>query len=266
MTAPRGLFAADSRRPPVAPRTTHTCRPRPDVQGDTMTTTAASHPHPQQRRDDAGPRLRRLPDPARRDDRSRRDRPADRLPAHRHRRGVRQRARGRRGASDASGLDRDEVFVETKVWISDYGYDATLHAFDKSAGKLGARPDRPADPAPGRCRAGSTSPSTPTGRWRPCWPTARSARSASATSCPTTSTRSRRDDLGDPGGQPDRGPPLLPPARRARRRTPSAASSPRPGRRSAASRSTATAARARTLRGPDHRRDRRRPTAGRRPR
>ena len=29
------------------------------------------------------------------------------------------------------------MFVETKVWISDYGYDATLHAFDKSAGKLG---------------------------------------------------------------------------------------------------------------------------------
>jgi 2,5-diketo-D-gluconate reductase A len=36
-----------------------------------------------------------------------------------------------------SGLDRSEVFVETKVWISDYGYDATLHAFEKSAGKLG---------------------------------------------------------------------------------------------------------------------------------
>jgi diketogulonate reductase-like aldo/keto reductase len=36
-----------------------------------------------------------------------------------------------------SGLDRSEVFIETKVWISDYGYDATLHAFDKSAGKLG---------------------------------------------------------------------------------------------------------------------------------
>ena len=40
-------------------------------------------------------------------------------------------------AIQRSGLDRDEVFVETKVWISDYGYDATLHAFDKSAGKLG---------------------------------------------------------------------------------------------------------------------------------
>src|SRR6266700_82120 len=36
-----------------------------------------------------------------------------------------------------SGLDRSEVFIETKVWISDYGYDATLHAFDKSAAKLG---------------------------------------------------------------------------------------------------------------------------------
>ncbi len=36
-----------------------------------------------------------------------------------------------------SGLDRDEVFLETKVWITDYGYDATLHAFDKAVGKLG---------------------------------------------------------------------------------------------------------------------------------
>ena len=36
-----------------------------------------------------------------------------------------------------SGISRDDIFIETKVWISDYGYDATLHAFDKSAGKLG---------------------------------------------------------------------------------------------------------------------------------
>ena len=35
-----------------------------------------------------------------------------------------------------SGLDRSEVFIETKIWISDYGYDQTLHAFGKSAGKL----------------------------------------------------------------------------------------------------------------------------------
>ena len=31
----------------------------------------------------------------------------------------------------------DGVFLETKIWISDYGYDETLHGFDKSAGKLG---------------------------------------------------------------------------------------------------------------------------------
>ena len=37
----------------------------------------------------------------------------------------------------ASGLDRSQVFIETKVWISDYGYEQTLHAFDKSAAKLG---------------------------------------------------------------------------------------------------------------------------------
>jgi 2,5-diketo-D-gluconate reductase A len=29
------------------------------------------------------------------------------------------------------------VFLETKVWVSDYGYDETLHAFDKATGKLG---------------------------------------------------------------------------------------------------------------------------------
>jgi diketogulonate reductase-like aldo/keto reductase len=37
----------------------------------------------------------------------------------------------------SSGLDRSEVFLETKIWISDYGYDKTLHGFDKSARKLG---------------------------------------------------------------------------------------------------------------------------------
>ncbi|MEU8814739.1 aldo/keto reductase [Actinoplanes sp. NPDC048796] len=36
-----------------------------------------------------------------------------------------------------SGLPRDEVFIETKVWVSDYGYDETLHAFDKATRKLG---------------------------------------------------------------------------------------------------------------------------------
>src|SRR4051812_10272355 len=37
----------------------------------------------------------------------------------------------------ASDVDRNDVFVETKIWISDYGYDQTLHGFEKSARKLG---------------------------------------------------------------------------------------------------------------------------------
>lgn len=36
-----------------------------------------------------------------------------------------------------SGVSRDDVFIETKVWITDYGYNSTLRAFDKSATKLG---------------------------------------------------------------------------------------------------------------------------------
>ena len=37
----------------------------------------------------------------------------------------------------SSGIARSEVFVETKIWISDYGYDETLHGFEKSSAKLG---------------------------------------------------------------------------------------------------------------------------------
>jgi diketogulonate reductase-like aldo/keto reductase len=40
-------------------------------------------------------------------------------------------------AVHSSEVARSEVFLETKVWISDYGYDETLHAFEKSARKLG---------------------------------------------------------------------------------------------------------------------------------
>jgi diketogulonate reductase-like aldo/keto reductase len=36
-----------------------------------------------------------------------------------------------------SGIDRNDVFVQTKVWVSDYGHTETLHAFEKSTRKLG---------------------------------------------------------------------------------------------------------------------------------
>ena len=40
-------------------------------------------------------------------------------------------------AIHASDVDRADVFVETKIWLNDFGYDETLHGFEKSAGKLG---------------------------------------------------------------------------------------------------------------------------------
>lgn len=40
-------------------------------------------------------------------------------------------------ALQRSGLDRSDVFLETKVWTVDYGYDETLHAFEKGSAKLG---------------------------------------------------------------------------------------------------------------------------------
>ncbi|MGZ9583346.1 aldo/keto reductase [Paenibacillus marinisediminis] len=36
-----------------------------------------------------------------------------------------------------SGVAREDIFVTTKVWNADQGYDATLKAFDVSASKLG---------------------------------------------------------------------------------------------------------------------------------
>lgn len=35
------------------------------------------------------------------------------------------------------GVGREEIFVTTKLWMSDYGYDSALHAFDRSMRKLG---------------------------------------------------------------------------------------------------------------------------------
>ncbi len=45
--------------------------------------------------------------------------------------------RGVGAAVRASGLDRDRVFVTSKVWNDDHGYDATLRAFDASLTRLG---------------------------------------------------------------------------------------------------------------------------------
>ena len=45
--------------------------------------------------------------------------------------------RGVGRAVKASGIPRDELFITTKLWNADHGYDNTLRAFDESMTKLG---------------------------------------------------------------------------------------------------------------------------------
>ena len=80
-----------------------------------------------------------------------------------------------------SGVPRDEVFVTTKVWNSDQGYDATLAAFDKSLERLGFRLRRPL-PHPLAAAEGWTATSRRGGRWRRSRATAGRARSGCRTS------------------------------------------------------------------------------------
>jgi len=45
--------------------------------------------------------------------------------------------RGTGEAVAASGIPREELFVTTKLWNSEQGYDSTLRAFDASLERLG---------------------------------------------------------------------------------------------------------------------------------
>ena len=114
----------------------------------------------------------------------------------------------------ASGLDRSEVFVETKIWISDYGYDQTLHGFEKSARKLGVDQIdllilHQALPSAVRVDAGGVPGAGDAARRR------KGPRHRRQQLHGRPPHRAARPGHRRPGGQPDRGPPLLPAARRA---------------------------------------------------
>ena len=150
-------------------------------------------------------------------DRRRRDGAGDRLPAHRHRRGVRQRARGRRGDPPLRPRPRPRSSSRPRSGSATTATTQTLHAFDKSAGKLGidqidllilhqALPgefDLTVDAyralekllADGKVRAIGVS-----------------------NFMPDHLARLLAETVGGAGGQPDRGAPLLPPVRAARGR------------------------------------------------
>ncbi|MDB5465338.1 MAG: putative oxidoreductase/MSMEI [Phenylobacterium sp.] len=57
-------------------------------------------------------------------------RSVDTAAAYRNERGVGEGVR-------TSGVDREKVFVTTKLWNDDHGYDATLRAFEASLARLG---------------------------------------------------------------------------------------------------------------------------------
>ena len=63
--------------------------------------------------------------------------PGGRVPQHRHRRDLRQRGRAPARPSPPPACPREELFVTTKLWNTEQGYDSTLRAFDASLDKLG---------------------------------------------------------------------------------------------------------------------------------
>ena len=76
-----------------------------------------------------------------------------------------------------AGLRRDQVFIETKLWISDYGYDAALHAFERALASS-ASTSSTCCCSISRCRRHSIALSKRTGRSRSFSRTARCAPSA----------------------------------------------------------------------------------------
>ena len=170
-------------------------------------------PGTEQRRHDARPRARRLPDAPRRDPRRRPRRTRRRVPAHRHRGGLRQRAPGRRGgaqlrAGPLGGVPGDQD-LDQRLRIR---RDAARLREERPQARR--RPDRPADPAPGAAVGVRADP-----RGLPCPGDAARRRQGPRDRgqqlhgrAPHHAARSRH---GGAGGQPDRVPPLLPAARRA---------------------------------------------------
>ena len=113
-----------------------------------------------------------------------------------------------------SGIARDELFVTTKLWNSDHGYDNALRAFDQSLAKLGLEYRRPvphplADAGaqrPGRDLAGAGEDL----RRRP-----RPLDRRLQLHDPRPEPAAYRGD-GRPGREPDRAAPPLPAGRAAR--------------------------------------------------
>jgi hypothetical protein len=163
-----------------------------------------------------------------------------------------------------SGVDRSAVFIETKVWVSDYGYEQSLHAWEKAVGKLGVDYldllilHQPAPDRFDKTIAAYKALETPAGRRAGAGDRRQQLHA-------TPPEAAARRDRHHPCGQPDRAAPLLHPAGRPSDRRRARDPHPGPGRRSAASPSTpagavrTAATSCRTRRSPTSRRGAARP-------
>ena len=175
---------------------------------------------PERRHHDPAARLRRLPDRRRRRPRRRSTHGArGRLPPHRHRADVRQRGGRRRGASRASGIDRDEVFVTSK--LNNGFHRARRRPRARSTRRsTDARP-RPRRPVPdplAAAHAATTATSSRPGRpWRSSRRDGRARSIGVSNFQPAHLERLVAETDVVPGGQPDRGAPVLHATRRCAR-------------------------------------------------
>ena len=156
--------------------------------------------------------------------------------------------------SPPPGWTATEVFLETKIWISDYGYDETLHGFEKTARKLGV--DQIDLLILHQALPSEFELTLEAYRALETLLADGKVRAIGVSNFMVDHLTDLLDrGFGGAGGEPDRGAPVLPAARGAGASAQSTASSPRRGRRSAASPSTATAALQHPA-GPDDRGDR----------
>ena len=105
-----------------------------------------------------------------------------------------------------------ELFVQTKLWVSDYGYDEALHGFDVSAESSGStRWTSTCSTSRSHSISNSTVDAVPA-PWSACSRRVGSAPSGCPTSAPRTFMPSCPRADGRAGGEPGRGSPLLQPA------------------------------------------------------
>ena len=83
-----------------------------------------------------------------------------------------------------SGVDRSDLFVIAKLWISDYGYDSDAACVRPLNAQVGAGGDWTSIFCTGRCRMSSSARSAHGRRRKSCWPKAAPAPSACANFSP----------------------------------------------------------------------------------